>query len=330
MSAASSVIAARRPAACRCSSLVQVGIAGMADGVAMALIGSAAGDRCGADAGQPRDHRRLRRDAAAGLDLREGVPAHLRTLVAVPTLLTTRAAIEEQIERLEVHYLANPAGEIHFALLSDWTDARRRAREGDADLLAAASRTASPGSTSAIRMRPAATLPAAPPPPRLERGAGQVDRLGAQARQAARAQSPAARRDRHDVPRQAEPRLAAGRRPLRRHPRRRHATAARRGPAAGRQDGASAQPAASRPVGAASSKATACCSRASRRRCRSARKARCSSASSPAPAASIPTPRRSPTSTRTCSARAPTPARASTTSMPSRPRCRAACPTTRC
>ena len=58
-----------------------------------------------------------------GLDLREGVPPHLRTLVAIPTLLTTRAAVDEQIRRLEVHYLSNPAGAIHFALLSDWTDA---------------------------------------------------------------------------------------------------------------------------------------------------------------------------------------------------------------
>jgi cyclic beta-1,2-glucan synthetase len=58
-----------------------------------------------------------------GLDLREGVPPHLRTLVAIPTLLTTRTAADEQIRRLEVHYLSNPGGAIHFALLSDWVDA---------------------------------------------------------------------------------------------------------------------------------------------------------------------------------------------------------------
>jgi cyclic beta-1,2-glucan synthetase len=59
----------------------------------------------------------------AGLALREGIPAHLRTIVVVPTLLTTPAAIEEQIERLEIHHLASPEGELFFALLSDWTDA---------------------------------------------------------------------------------------------------------------------------------------------------------------------------------------------------------------
>ena len=73
------------------------------------------------------------------------------------------------------------------------------------------------------------------------------------------------------------------------------------------------------------SKATRSCSRASRRRCRSAARARCFSASSRARAASIPMPPPCPTCTRTCSAKAPTPARASTTSMPSRPRWPAAC-----
>ena len=72
------------------------------------------------------------------LDLRTGVPARFRTLVAVPTLLTTVTAIEEQIERLEVHYLASPEGELHFALLSDWMDAATEHVDGDAALLEAA------------------------------------------------------------------------------------------------------------------------------------------------------------------------------------------------
>ncbi len=69
------------------------------------------------------------------LELRGGVPAHLRTLIAVPTLLTTTAAIEEQIERLEVHHLGNPDGELHFALLSDWLDATTQHVDSDAALL---------------------------------------------------------------------------------------------------------------------------------------------------------------------------------------------------
>ncbi|MEO9228559.1 MAG: glycosyl transferase, partial [Devosia sp.] len=74
------------------------------------------------------------------LELRDGVPEHLRTMVAVPTLLTTPAAIEEQIERLEIHYLASPEGDLHFALLSDWLDSDAEHVEGDDALLAVAAR----------------------------------------------------------------------------------------------------------------------------------------------------------------------------------------------
>ena len=72
------------------------------------------------------------------LELRDGIPSHLRTLVAVPTLLTTPEAIETQIERLEIHHLASPDGNLHFALLSDWADAATEDVEGDQALLAAA------------------------------------------------------------------------------------------------------------------------------------------------------------------------------------------------
>ncbi|HIJ62140.1 MAG TPA: glycosyl transferase [Rhodospirillaceae bacterium] len=70
--------------------------------------------------------------------LRDGIPADLRTLVAVPTLLTSAEAIEEQIERLEVHYLASPEGDLSFALLSDWVDSDSETTPDDEPLLAAA------------------------------------------------------------------------------------------------------------------------------------------------------------------------------------------------
>jgi cyclic beta-1,2-glucan synthetase len=72
------------------------------------------------------------------LALRGGIPPHLRTLVVVPALLTTRAALDLQIERLEVHYLASPDGEIYFALLSDWADAASEAVASDRALIGAA------------------------------------------------------------------------------------------------------------------------------------------------------------------------------------------------
>ena len=73
-----------------------------------------------------------------GLELREGVASELRTLVVVPTLLTTSDAIDELIERLEIHYLASTDGDIRFALLSDWTDSATENAAGDDKLLGAA------------------------------------------------------------------------------------------------------------------------------------------------------------------------------------------------
>jgi cyclic beta-1,2-glucan synthetase len=70
--------------------------------------------------------------------LRNGIPKELRTIVAVPTLLTSRQGIDEQVERLEVHYLANADDDLRFALLSDWRDAPSESIPGDAELLARA------------------------------------------------------------------------------------------------------------------------------------------------------------------------------------------------
>ncbi len=74
------------------------------------------------------------------LALREGVPAHLRAVVAVPTLLTTPASIEEELERLEIHHLASSEDNLHFALLSDWVDAATERTPEDDALLATAAR----------------------------------------------------------------------------------------------------------------------------------------------------------------------------------------------
>ncbi len=73
-----------------------------------------------------------------GLELHDGVPDSLRTMVVMPTLLTTPAYVEEHIERLEVHYLASPDGELRFALLSDWCDSPTENAAGDDELLGAA------------------------------------------------------------------------------------------------------------------------------------------------------------------------------------------------
>ena len=96
-----------------------------ASNLAIALINRAVTDLLG-----PR--------TLARFELKEGVPTELRTFVAVPTLLTSEGGIKEQAERLEVHYLANPDGDLRFALLSDWIDAPTESLPGDEDLLATA------------------------------------------------------------------------------------------------------------------------------------------------------------------------------------------------
>ncbi len=72
------------------------------------------------------------------MDFTKGIPAFSRTLVAVPSMLRDKAEVGDLIERLEVHFLANPDGDIRFALLSDWVDAPSEKMPGDEDLLAAA------------------------------------------------------------------------------------------------------------------------------------------------------------------------------------------------
>ncbi len=73
-----------------------------------------------------------------GLELAGGVPTALRTLVAVPTMLSGEAELLEQIGRLEVHHLAGGSGDLVFALLTDGLDADRETLDTDAPLLAVA------------------------------------------------------------------------------------------------------------------------------------------------------------------------------------------------
>ncbi len=69
------------------------------------------------------------------LELRDGIPPDMRTIVVVPTLLTGISAIRQQIERLEVHHLSNPDANLTFALLSDWCDSPTERADNDDALL---------------------------------------------------------------------------------------------------------------------------------------------------------------------------------------------------
>jgi cyclic beta-1,2-glucan synthetase len=72
------------------------------------------------------------------LELIDGIPEELKTMVVMPTLLTNHADLEEQLERLEVHFLANPEGHLYFAFLTDWVDAIAEHMPTDEPLLNAA------------------------------------------------------------------------------------------------------------------------------------------------------------------------------------------------
>ncbi len=69
---------------------------------------------------------------------RGGVPDEFRTLVVVPMLLVDAESIIEEIEKLEIRYLANPGANILFSLFSDFADAREKECPGDGELLAQA------------------------------------------------------------------------------------------------------------------------------------------------------------------------------------------------
>ncbi|MFZ0492848.1 MAG: glucoamylase family protein [Acidimicrobiia bacterium] len=74
------------------------------------------------------------------LALRHGPTEESRTLVAISSMLTRPDQVEELVEQLEVHYLANPEGELHFALVSDWRDAEGPELADDTELLEVAAR----------------------------------------------------------------------------------------------------------------------------------------------------------------------------------------------
>jgi cyclic beta-1,2-glucan synthetase len=69
------------------------------------------------------------------LELKDGVPEALSTFVVVPTLFTSEAGVKEQVAQMAIRYLANPGGEVRFALLSDWADADQETLPNDERLL---------------------------------------------------------------------------------------------------------------------------------------------------------------------------------------------------
>ena len=74
----------------------------------------------------------------ARLDFSDGVPGDARTMVIVPTMLTSPAGVALLLEHLEVLAQGNMDRHIHFAILSDFVDAPSSELPEDAPVLAAA------------------------------------------------------------------------------------------------------------------------------------------------------------------------------------------------
>ena len=73
------------------------------------------------------------------LALHNGVPPELRTIVAVPTILSSAARVRELIDALEVRSLANHDENIWFALLGDVPDADTDTLDADREVIDLAS-----------------------------------------------------------------------------------------------------------------------------------------------------------------------------------------------
>ena len=69
------------------------------------------------------------------MDFSKGIPPECRTLVVVPTMLTSTQTIEDLIEALEVRFLANRDDHLHFGLLTDFPDAIEETLPEDEPLL---------------------------------------------------------------------------------------------------------------------------------------------------------------------------------------------------
>lgn len=69
------------------------------------------------------------------MDFSEGIRPEHRTMVVVPTMLSSPEAIVDLLDGLEVRYLANRDEHLHFALLTDFTDSTQEVQPRDAELV---------------------------------------------------------------------------------------------------------------------------------------------------------------------------------------------------
>ena len=77
----------------------------------------------------------VRPHALPRMDFSSGIPQKLRTLVVVPSVLTSPEKVEDLLDGLEVRYLANRDTNLYFGLLTDLRDAEQEVMLEDEHLL---------------------------------------------------------------------------------------------------------------------------------------------------------------------------------------------------
>ena len=69
------------------------------------------------------------------MDFSDGIPPEHRTMVVVPTMLTSADGVKDLLEGIEIRYLANRDPHLNFALLTDLPDAAEEVRPSDDELI---------------------------------------------------------------------------------------------------------------------------------------------------------------------------------------------------
>ena len=77
-------------------------------------------------------------DPLPKMDFKAGIPADHATLVVVPMMLSSTDVVRQEVEKLEVRFLANQEANVFFSLFSDFTDSPEAIGFGDVEVLAAA------------------------------------------------------------------------------------------------------------------------------------------------------------------------------------------------
>ncbi len=74
-------------------------------------------------------------NALPRMDFSKGIPDGCRTLIVIPTLLTSFEELDKLMEGIEVRFLANKDENLHFGLLTDFADANKEILPQDKDIV---------------------------------------------------------------------------------------------------------------------------------------------------------------------------------------------------